>query len=722
MAPLYVALIWHQHQPMYKSALTGQYLMPWVRLHGTKDYLDMALLLERYPKLHQTINLVPSLIQQIEETAKGKARDPWLECLTAPVLDREQKLFVLQRFFDAHWERMVKPYPRYAQLLDLTQEKGISWCLAHWSDSDFSDLLVWHNLCWFDPIFQEEDPQIRKWMTKGQGFTLAERLAIYSKQKSILSKILPKHRELQERGQLELTTTPYTHPILPLLADSASARVASPHMQLPHQPYQWPQDVDIHLERAQLMYKKRFGAAARGLWPSEQSVSPAIIPAVCKQGFQWLISDEGVLSRSLGTHWERDLYGHILQADQLYRPYQITTPAGPIQMIFRDRRLSDLMGFRYSDMNAQTAARDFIEQLEAVQRRLEAQEVTDQPHLVTIALDGENCWEYYERDGLPFLQTLYQMLSDHPYLKLVTVSEYLTQFPPTDTIPVEKLHSGSWINSDFAIWIGDPIKNKAWELLTEARELISQHPNPPKAALEALWAAEGSDWFWWFGKPHSSQHDYLFDQLFREHLQAIYTTLGRPVPAALLEPLEKPQQLFRQMPTPNLDGLGTDPVWQQAMSVDLGTTRGTMYQNVPISRLYYGMNTHQLFVRLDWRERPERVDFFFYHPGKTQLTSLIPYPMSEAPYNYRFCHQLSVFKGLSLLQAREYDQWFSQEVNACYGLADCLELAIPWQDLELVVGERVCWVVLVHFADQRILPVLNGVIEMEIPQDWQRDG
>lgn len=722
--PLYVALIWHQHQPMYKSALSGQYLMPWVRLHGTKDYLDLVLLLERYPALHQTINLVPSLIQQIQETAAGWACDPWLECLTAERLTREQKLFVLQRFFDAHWERMVKPYPRYAQLLAITQEQGTSWCLDNWHDHDYSDLMAWHNLCWFDPIFRETDPRIEEWFIQGKGFSWADRLEIYSKQKAILDQIIPAHRKLQEQGQLEVITSPHTHPILPLLINTDSARIANPHMRLPDQPFRWHLDAVGHLERAQAIYEKCFGVRSKGLWPSEQSVSPEVVPMAQAQGFNWMISDEGVLGRTLGMQWNRDIYGHVQQADHLYRPYRLVGPTGDIDIIFRDRRLSDLIGFRYSDQDPWQAAHDFIEQLEAIQRKLIEQGVADQPHLVTIALDGENCWEFYDQDGLPFLQAFYQLFSDHPYLKMVTVSEYLDQFPPTDLIPSQQLHSGSWINSDFGIWIGDPVKNLAWDYLGAARTALAQHPNPPQAALEALWAAEGSDWFWWFGKPHSSQHDYLFDQLFREHLQAIYTQLDLPIPRRLYEPLEKPKQLFRQLPAPHIDGSGRDPVWEQAISLDLGSNRGTMFENVPISRIYYGMNTHQFFVRLDWREQPEQVDFYFYYPQKTNRTSPIPdrHLAEESPYNYRFTHWLSMYHGLSLRQAREYDQWFSKNIDANYSIGTCLELILPWSDLNLLPGERVCWVALAHFADHRVLPLLNQVIELEIPFDWQQEN
>ncbi len=704
---------------MYKSALTGQYVMPWVRLHGCKDYLDLVLLLERFPKLHQTVNLVPSLIVQIEEAALGKAIDPWLESLASEVLTIEQRLFALERCFDANWDRMIRPWPRYNELLEQRQTKGIPWCLHHWQEGDFNDLITWYTLCWFDPIFQTEDPEIRDWFSKGRDFSYADRLGIIAKQQEIVGQIIPKHRELQDKGQLEITTTPFTHPILPLLVDSESALVANPQLRLPDHLFHWPIDVEVHLDRAQKLYKDIFNRPARGLWPSEQSVSPQILAPVLNQGFQWMISDEEVLARTLKIDWKRDPYGHIQQADALYQPYQVTTPQGDIAMVFRDHRMSDLIGFKYSKMAPTQAAGDFIEQLEAIQRRLTDQGVADKPHLVTVALDGENCWEFYEKDGLPFLEALYQRFSDHEFLKLVTVSEYLAEHPARRSFPGEQLHSGSWINSDFGIWIGDPIKNKAWSLLADARQAIDQHPAPPQAAYEALWCAEGSDWFWWYGHPHSSHHDYLFDQLFREHLQGIYQALLQTPPPALFQPLDPPKPKTPPIISPQITGYGTDQGWDNAISLDPGGSHGTMYEQGPIRRIRYGVNNTHLYIRVDWHKRPEWVDFFFYAPGKTSFTSLLPYAdcPQQAPYTYRFGHQITVYHGLmlGLFSAGEYDQWFSQQVHTRHFMIECLELAIPWSDLNLCPGEEVCWVALASIGGGQTLPLLAHTVDIQIP-------
>ncbi len=298
--PLYVAFIWHQHQPLYKSRPTNDdamshYRLPWVRLHGTKDYLDLVLILEKYPQLHQTVNLVPSLMLQLEDYAAGKAIDPYLALALTPesALSDRQKQDIIKYFFDGHYHTLVEPHPRYNELYHQRQEKGHTWCAENWKAQDYSDLLAWHNLAWIDPLFWD-DPDIAQWLEQGKNFTLSDRQRIYSKQREIISRIIPQHKKMQDAGQLEVTTTPYTHPILPLLADTNSGRVAVHNMVLPQERFQWEEDIPRHLTKAWEMYRDRFDCDPRGLWPSEQSVSPAILPYIAEKGFNWICSDEAV--------------------------------------------------------------------------------------------------------------------------------------------------------------------------------------------------------------------------------------------------------------------------------------------------------------------------------------------------------------------------------------------------------------------------------------------
>ena len=706
--PLHVAFIWHQHQPLYKYR-DGKYRLPWVRLHGTKDYLDLILLLEKYPKLHQTVNLVPSLILQLEDYIAGTAFDPYLELALMPVeqLQAAQKQFIIRHFFDANHHTLIDPHPRYSELYHQRQEQGEPWCFEQWVDRDYSDLLAWHNLAWFDPLFWE-DPEIAHWLKQDRDFSLSDRQRIYSKQREILRRIVPQHRKMQESGQLEVTTTPYTHPILPLLADTNVGRVAIPNMTLPEQRFRWAEDIPRHLSKAWEMYKDRFGCAPRGLWPSEQAVSPEMLPYVAQQGFKWLCTDETILGSTLGHYFHRDGAGNVLEPEALYRPYKVSTPDGDLSMVFRDRRLSDLIGFTYSGMPAETASADLVGHLHAISRSLIAKEGHDgtsleKPWLVTIALDGENCWEHYHLDGKPFLEHLYQTLSDDETIKLVTVSEFLDEFPATASFPAPSLYTGSWVDGSLTTWIGDPAKNRAWDLLTAARQVLANHPEATEtnnpAAWEALYAAEGSDWFWWFGEGHSSNQDAMFDQLFREHLIALYQALNEPVPAQLSLAVESHERKTTYRPegfiNPKIDGRGDEQDWNFAGRLEIGGASGTMHQSSLIQRVYYGADHLNFYLRMDFRagvkpgvEIPNELNLAWYYPKETMHNS--PIPLAElprkAPTNYRFHHRLLIdltTKYTWLQEAMDYDRWEARSSNALVAWDKCLEIAVPWADLNL---------------------------------------
>ncbi|MGI0492346.1 glycoside hydrolase [Alkalinema pantanalense CENA528] len=708
--PLYVAFIWHQHQPLYKSrAAEGEYRLPWVRLHGTKDYLDLILLLEKYPKLHQTVNLVPSLMMQIEDYVKGTALDPYLKLTLTPTdqLLETQKEFIIEHFFDAHHRTMIDPHPRYSQLYAQRQEKGRGWCLENWQEGDFSDLLAWHNLCWIDPLFWG-DRDIAAWLEQGKDFTLADRQRIISKHREIMANIIPQHKKMQDAGQLEVTTTPYTHPIMPLLADTDAGRVAVPEMRLPNAQFQYADDIPRHLRKAREMYEERFDRPLRGLWPSEQSVSPAILPYVAKENIRWICSDEAVLGWSIKHFFHRDETGTVQDPELIYRPYKLETPAGDISIVFRDHRLSDLIGFTYSGMEPKKAAADLIGHLEAISRALkEKQDTTsstlDEPWLVTIALDGENCWEFYPEDGKPFLEALYSTLSATSEIELVTVSEFLEKFPTTATIPAAELHSGSWVDGSFTTWIGDPAKNKAWDLLTAARDTLARHPEATEesnpAAWEALYAAEGSDWFWWFGEGHSSNHDAIFDQLFREHLVALYQALNEPVPEEVLRPVEIHAAAGDRAPQgfihPIIDGRGDEQDWDKAGRFEVGGARGTMHQSSAIQRLWYGFDHLNFYLRLDFRsgikpgiDCPPEFNLFWFYADKPMFNSPLPLVElpNEAPLTYFYHHHLGVnllTRTLWFQEAQEHLRWQNRASRAQVEVEQCLEISMPWVDLQM---------------------------------------
>lgn len=741
--PLHIAFIWHQHQPLYKSpknqvsvSNSQDYRLPWVRLHGTKDYLDLILILEKYPKLHQTVNLVPSLILQLEDYIAGTAFDPYLTASLTPdaQITQEQKQFIIQHFFDANHHTLIDPHPRYAELYYQRQEKGQDWCLANWELADYSDLLAWHNLAWIDPLFWD-DPEIAGWLKQGRNFTLSDRQRIYSKQREILSRIIPQHRKMQASGQLEVTTTPYTHPILPLLADTNSGRVAVPEMTLPQQRFQWAEDIPRHLQKSWDLYLERFGQEPRGLWPSEQSVSPEILPYIVKQGFKWICSDEAVLGWSMKHFFHRDGAGNVQQPELLYKPYRLETPAGDVAIVFRDHRLSDLIGFTYGSMSPKQAAADLVGHLQAI-AKMQRESHSEQPWLVTIALDGENCWEYYPQDGKPFLEALYQTLSNETNLKLVTVSEFIEQFPPTAKIPTEQLHSGSWVDGSFTTWIGDPVKNRAWDYLTHARATLAQHPEATEetnpAAWEALYAAEGSDWFWWFGEGHSSNQDAMFDQLFREHLLGIYQALNEPAPSYLRQPLEIHEARTDHRPQgfihPSIEGKGDEQDWDKAGRIEIGGARGTMHNNSVIQRLWYGVDHLNFYLRVDFkngvipgRDLPEELNLLWFYPGKTMHNS--PIPLADvpdiAPVNYLYHHHLEInllTQSMQFQEAGENYQWHPRFSRAQVALNNCLEIAVPWADLQ-ISPDYPLRLVLAFANEGRFRDYLpeNGLIPIEVP-------
>jgi alpha-amylase/alpha-mannosidase (GH57 family) len=705
--PLYVAFIWHQHQPLYKSRIAGEYRLPWVRLHGTKDYLDLVLLLERYPKLHQTVNLVPSLIMQIEDYVAGTAFDPYLSLALKPTEDLSEgdRHFIIEHFFDANHRTLIDPHPRYSELYRQRQDSGRDWCFSHWELADYSDLLAWHNLAWIDPLFWD-DPEIAQWLDQGRNFSLGDRQRIYSKQREILSRIIPQHRKMQDSGQLEVTTTPYTHPILPLLADTNAGRVAVPEMTLPQSRFQWSEDIPRHLRKAKEMYGDRFGRPPRGLWPSEQSVSPAILPDIAAQGFEWICSDEAVLGWTLNHFFQRDGLGTVEEPELMYRPYRLMTEQGDLSIVFRDHRLSDLVGFTYGSMEPRQAATDLVGQLEAIARSLKLRQAEGgsslvQPWLVTIALDGENCWEYYPQDGKPFLEALYQTLSEHTGIQLVTVSEFLDQYPPIKVLPTQSLHSGSWVDGSFTTWIGDPAKNRAWDLLTEARQVLANHPEATEEsnpeAWEALYAAEGSDWFWWFGEGHSSNQDAMFDQLFREHLIALYQSLNEPVPPTVRAPVEahgdrqdyRPQSFIH----PVIDGRGDEQDWDKAGRFEVGGARGTMHRSSVVQRVLYGVDHLNFYLRVDFKagakpgvDLPPELHLLWFYPDRPMANSLIPIAdvPDVSPVNYLYHHHLGIHLSTQstwFQEAGDYSQWISRPGRAKVALDTCLEISVPWADL-----------------------------------------
>lgn len=597
--PLHIAFIWHMHQPCYRDLATGACEMPWVRLHAAKDYVDMVERLAAFPKIHQTVNVVPILLDQLEDYLPPANRtDAFLELSRkeAATLSQSEQRFILQWFFMAHLERMIKPFPQYH---DLLAKRGLgvredAWpeVMRRFRPEDYLDLQVWFNLVWIDPWLRRQDPELARLEAKGRQFTEAEKRYVLDQHLRLIGRVIPTYRAAAERGQIELTTSPYYHPIVPLLCDTRSAKAGLPQAPLPEPGFRRPEDARWHVREALRRHQAAFGRPARGMWPSEGSVSEEAVAIACESGIGWIATDEEILWRTLKT-------GRTPAA--LYRPHLIQRPAGRIAIVFRDRELSDLLGFVYSRWEPKAAAADFLKRLETIHRQTEG---LSRPPLVSIILDGENTWESYRDDAHEFFTELYAGLSREERFRCVTVSEYLDQYPLDGEPSLPELFPGSWIDGNFATWIGHPQKNAAWSYLSDARQALEgADRNGP--AWRSLGAAEGSDWFWWFGDTHFSMQADDFDRLFRTHLANAYRGAGLTPPEMLDRPIRtaagRPPSVPTGMIQPVIDGRETSYYeWLYAGRVDLTRQYGAIQRGGQCLRaLYFGFDRERYYIRLD---------------------------------------------------------------------------------------------------------------------------
>lgn len=607
--PLYVALVWHMHQPDYRDPATGALNLPWVRLHAAKDYLHMAQVLERHPNVRVMFNFTPVLLDQLQAYAQGRAEDRIMRLSHQPTWTEEERAYILNVCFSAHWDNVIRRYPPYWALLQ--RRPAALEDLTHFSDQEYRDLLAWFQLVWTDPNCLEQDPDLSRLVDKGRDFTIKDLELIAARHHALCAQVIPLYRQLAERGQIELLTSPYAHPILPLLINTDHAQRATPGLSTPQPPFQAPEDALAHLRLAREAHARAFGQPPAGLWPSEGAVSQEAIGLVDAAGFRWLASDEAILGRCLGRSFQRDSQDAVINPRALYQPYfvMVDNRPGPV-MIFRDHALSDRIGFVYQHIPGEQAAEDLIVRLQIIQRRLADEE---RPYLVSIILDGENCWEGYEHNGDVFLNSLYRRLAQGRDLQTVTVSDYLEMNPPRGTLA--RIATGSWIYGDLTTWIGDPNHLRAWSLLRDTRAWLvdyeAAHPDLPTAAREQAWAAirsaEGSDWFWWYSTRNSSHQDALFDALFRGYLVNVYRALGQPAPESLLEPLIHDGQRLDQVNaqscylSPQLQA-DRDPTreWQGALVAQAVISSGAMQtagRGLRTLRVAYDATT--LYLRLE---------------------------------------------------------------------------------------------------------------------------
>jgi alpha-amylase/alpha-mannosidase (GH57 family) len=596
------------HQPDYRQTQTGETLLPWTRFHAIKDYFDMAAIAERESHVHLTINLVPSLIDQLKAYGSGEANEvqALLTLRDASSLDTQEKAFLLRTFFQLSPVHMLLPYPRYKELWDrrgsVDEHGEFPTGLHLYSVQDYRDLQLWYNLTWCGPELRK-DPEIAGLFEKARGFTEQDKRKLLEIQYAFIGRILPYYRRLSESRAIEFSISPYYHPILPLLCDLRAARDALPSIELPREPFSCPQDASDQIDGAAKAYRKVFGSAAQGMWPSEGAISDASLNLAGKAGFRWLASDESVLWNSL--HRDGRVSG-ALPPERKYCAY-VSGPggSGPC-LFFRDHALSDLLGFSYSSWNPKDAVADFVGRL----RRIHQSLPDDGRHsIVPVILDGENAWEHYPDNGSEFLKRLYETLTNSSDLRTVTFSEFLDLESRRE--PLSPIVSGSWIDGNLATWIGHPEKNRAWELISAARRLLGSfqlgHPDAPelRQAFHEMMIAEGSDWFWWFGDDHQTENAAAFDALFRSHLKSVYRLLGETPPAGLDDPIKKTLPAVRHRNpvhtmTPRLDGLVSDYFeWISAGYAVAGGGDSMHRTDRMLEKVFFGFDLDFFYLRID---------------------------------------------------------------------------------------------------------------------------
>jgi alpha-amylase/alpha-mannosidase (GH57 family) len=531
-----LAFLWHMHQPDYRHPETGRFILPWVLLHAIKDYSDMAAHLERHPDIRCTVNFVPILLDQIEDYANqfatGQWRDPLLRIASDPEPDSlptADRDWLLDMAFRCHAPTMIEPFAPYRRLRDMLacMRAYDGNALGHLSGAYFADLATWYLLTWSGESLRRNGKTIPELMAKGVNFTLADRQALLHELGITVAGLIPRYRALAERGQVELSCTPAAHPLAPLLIDFKAAREAWPECTLPAAPeYPGGQSrVASHLAMAQDSHQRRFGQPPAGLWPAEGALSTPFLNQIAEAGFQWTASSHSVLKHSAGINAKTTA------------PWQAPegTP-GDITLFFRNEQLSDLIGFEYANWHGRDAARHFMSEIEAIH-------LQDARNLIPVFLDGENAWEYFPYNGWHFFNDLYEDLAKNPDIRTVTLSEAAAaQHDRRSRLP--HLTAGSWVYGTLSTWIGNPDKNRAWELLCDVKQCADRALNSShlsevdrEEVLRRLTGCESSDWFWWLGDYNSPQSVACFDSLFRENIKALYRLLQLPVPGILDHPI-----------------------------------------------------------------------------------------------------------------------------------------------------------------------------------------
>lgn len=714
---LSIAFYWHMHQPVYKLNPNSDYLMPWVRLHSVKDYLDMVLWAKKFDKLKLNFNFVPVLLDAIIDYAENGAHDIHSRLTVTPEgnLNHEDKIFILNNFFDANYQTMILTNEEYHRLYRIIQSEGTE-NTDIFTNQEYSDIMALFNLAWIDPTFKTNNRELKKLCNKGKNYTLEDRIKIIEIQRDIIKKIIPTIKQLVKDDQIEITTSPYYHPILPILLDYKAIRKnADPNDELSN--LKTELDAQIQIKDALDRVEEIVGKRPRGIWPSEQCVSSKSLDLMSKLGIEWSISDESILSNSINFEFVHDFKGYLADPYHLLKTYEYKTRNSNIKMIFRDATIHNLLNFEYSHHNPVATANDLYDRIKVIQSKILSS--PDKNHLLTIAMDGENCWENYLEDGNPFLNTLYKLITEDETLETVLISDYIEK--TKEHKPLNKIAPNSTANRNFKLWINEPVKDLAWTYLKRVRQDFSDfvkrepmHPNI-KLARRELFICEGSDWFWWYGEPNYSGRDNLFDYIFRQHLKNIYKYFGLDTPKYLDEPLtnispSQPSNYPKSLISPVINGLDISKKkddWNNAGCIDI-PDGPVLRESKMFEKIRFGCDNDNFYLKFHLnkyikndiilKQRTYQMYIYLRKAGRQQVLSpvrLINKTQNVSPISFEKFHneiQLAIrddeLRFMRLIKAMPGDIWIldnPKTIETAY--KDVLDLKIPFDLLEIDNGE-----------------------------------
>ncbi len=736
---LSVAFIWHFHQPNYQTEPNGIRLMPWARLHAVKDYLDMLLILDKFPNLKLNFSIVPALLDAIEDYSLS-GHDIHSKLTVTPVeeLTDDDKLYILNYFFDVNYENFISKNERYNELYTKRYSRtdiGIN----DFSPQEYSDIMFLFNFVWFDSIWFKVYPELNEFAQKKSDYSYQDRVNLIELCRKIIRQIIPAFKKYQEDGRIEIITSPYNHPILPVLINPNDLKTPSLKYSMPDCKISLSIDAKEQIKMAVKKIKDVFGREPKGIWPSEHCISQRTLDLFAYMGFEWTITDESVLSNSIDKDFVRDFRGCFEDPYDACSLYRYTTKKGrDIGVVFRDSVIPNLIGFEYPHHDSILCANDLFDRIKTVYDKLKNS--PDETHLFTIAMDGENSWERYPNDGSVFLNKLYSLINEDDVIKTVLVSDYLSAHKQSSR-QLKKVKSGSWGNQEFQLWIAEPTKNLAWQYLVQTRDMIKKTEKSEfitkeqiAAAKSEIYIAEGSDWFWWYGEPNNSGQDHIFDFLFREHLKNVYKILKKPVPNYLEMPLismmGKPLKDPRRNITPKINGYAKDnDEWIQAGCIDI-PDGPVLQENKLYNRIYFGADNDNLYLRFDINkymlESKECFKEYFsiyiyvkvYNEMLKQTAAVRTTNKTDSILPVLLDGYTNEIK-VAITGVRKYPLQFSKAVkdglwelqfghHLKYIHKDILEISIPFDDLKVKEGES---------FDFFILTGCSGVTEGVYPKD-----